>query len=140
MVETEVTSSQKHPIWLMTDDKEQSTAHYHYWVGARTHKWRPPTDVYETEDDIIVRVEIAGMRESDFAISLNERVLMIEGVRSDQAERRAFHQMEIRFGEFNTKVDLHWAVDSEAIKAEYKDGILRIVLPKAISHQINIGK
>jgi HSP20 family protein len=140
MVETEVTSTQKLPIWLMTNDQEQSTGHLHFRVGTRTHKWRPPTDVYETEDDIIVRVEIAGMRESDFAISLNERVLTIEGVRSDQAERRAFHQMEIRFGEFNTEVDLHWAVDSEAIQADYKDGILRIVLPKAIPHQIKIGK
>jgi HSP20 family protein len=80
------------------------------------------------------------MRESEFSISLEDRVLSIQGIRPDQPERRAYHQMEIRFGEFNTEVDLHWAVDSQAVEAEYKDGILMLVLPKAKSHQIKVGK
>ena len=72
----------------------------------RPHVWRPPTDVYETEDAIVVRVEIAGMREADFTVALVERSLLIRGVRQDLTERRAYYQMEIPFGEFSTEVEL----------------------------------
>ncbi len=52
-------------------------------MSARPHVWRPPTDVFETEDAIIVRVEIAGMLENDFSIVLDGRYLSIRGMRSD---------------------------------------------------------
>ena len=50
-------------------------------ISSNPHTWRPPTDVYEREDSIIVRVEIAGMNEKDFAISLDQNTLVIRGVR-----------------------------------------------------------
>ncbi len=64
--------------------------------------WSPPTDVYETEKEFIVRVEIAGMREEDFEVIFENGYLFISGVRPDVSERRAYHQMEIRFGKFST--------------------------------------
>lgn len=140
MINTQLKSVHKRPVWLTPEVNEQNSGHFHYRIGGRTHKWRPPTDVYETEDEIIVRVEIAGMRDSEFSISLNDRVLTIEGARIDHGERRAFHQMEIPFGEFSTEVILHWAVESDAVEAEYNDGILRLVLPKTKPYQIKIGK
>ena len=136
----EYKSSQSKPVWNSPDENEKTIGVFHYRIGSRSHKWRPPTDVYENQDAIIVRVEIAGMRDSDFSITLNDRVLIIEGVRPDRSERRAYHQMEIRFGEFKTEVLLHVPVDSQDIQAEYMDGILRLVLPKTKSHQIQIGK
>jgi len=48
--------------------------------------------------------------------------------------------MEIPFGEFRTQVELHWAIDHEAIQAEYEDGFLRLVLPKTKPHNIEIGE
>jgi HSP20 family protein len=128
------------PVWRSQDENEKNMSIFRYRIGSRSYKWRPPTDVYENQDAIIVRVEIAGMRDSDFSITLNDRVLTIEGVRPDQSERRAYHQMEIRFGEFKTEVLLHVPVDSQTIQAEYLDGILRLVLPKIKPHQIQIGK
>lgn len=107
-------------------------------VTLRPHVWRPPTDVYETEDAIIVRVEIAGMRESDFVISLDGRYLSIRGVRPDVPERRAYHQLEIRFGEFSTDLELPYPVVSERIEAVYNNGFLRIVLPKESPRHIPI--
>jgi HSP20 family protein len=80
------------------------------------------------------------MRDSEFLITLNDRMLTIEGVRSDQIERRAYHQMEIRFGEFKSEVALSVPVDSQDVQAEYSDGVLRVVLPKTKTHQIQIGK
>jgi HSP20 family molecular chaperone IbpA len=100
--------------------------------------WRPPTDVYETEDTIIVRVEIAGMREQDFLVGLNGPVLTIRGVRQDVPERRSYHQMEIRFGEFNIELGLPFHVDADQVQAVYNNGFLRILLPKAHPRQIPI--
>jgi HSP20 family protein len=107
-------------------------------IVTRSHAWRPPTDVYETEDDVSVRVEVAGMKETDFAITLQDRYLAVRGLRADTSERRAYHQMEIPFGEFITEVELPAAVSPEGIEASYRDGFLRIHLPKARPRQIKI--
>lgn len=94
------------------------------------HIWSPPTDLYETEDKFVVRVEIAGLHDQDFSVTLDNNFLVIYGNRPDILERRAYHQMEIRFGEFNTVVALPSPVDSDQTEAEYSDGFLVVTLPK----------
>jgi HSP20 family protein len=98
--------------------------------GMRSHVWRPPTDVYETDETIMVRVEIAGMEEAEISIELHEQLLVIHGVRQDVAERRAYHQMEILFGEFMTEIELPGPVVAEEVVAEYKGGFLKVTLPQ----------
>ena len=100
--------------------------------------WRPPTDIYETGEKIIVRIEIAGMHEEDFSIQLNGRKLSIRGVRPDIAEQRAYHQMEIRFGEFTLDVEIPTPVAADQIEAIYMNGFLQIFLPKLTPRQIQI--
>ena len=103
-------------------------------VGRHSRVWRPPTDVYETEDQIVVQVEIAGVQPDDFRIALYDRQLSISGVRYDAPpERRAYHQMEVHFGEFRADVDLPLPVDKDRIDAEYRQGMLRVILPKLIT-------
>jgi HSP20 family protein len=105
---------------------------------VRSNIWSPPTDVYETEEAYVARVEIAGMREEDFEVLLANNTLMISGSRPDHTERRAYQQMEIRFGKFSTTVNLPGTVDIEQARAEYKDGFLTIVLPKATPNQTKV--
>jgi len=105
---------------------------------VRSSVWSPPTDVYETEDAYVVRVEIAGMREEDFEVLLANNTLLVSGSRPDHTERRAYQQMEIRFGKFSTAINLPGAVDIEQARAEYKDGFLTIVLPKATPNQTKV--
>jgi HSP20 family protein len=93
--------------------------------------WRPPTDVFEREDSIVVRMEIAGMSEDGFSISLDQNILLVHGVRQDTSERRAYHQMEINFGEFQTAIEIHTPIDTENVRAEYQNGFLWVFLPKA---------
>ena len=100
----------------------------------RSHVWSPPTDVYETNEACIVLVEIAGMRDEDFEVSLENNTLLISGSRPDFLERRAYQQMEIRFGKFTTAVNLPGPVNVEQARAEYQDGFLTIILPKAASN------
>jgi HSP20 family protein len=99
-------------------------------VSVHSYAWSPPTDVYETEASFVVRVEVAGMRESDFTINAEDNFLVISGVRSESPEWRAYRQMEIRFGEFSTAVELPPGVDVSKADADYKDGFLNVILPK----------
>jgi HSP20 family protein len=107
-------------------------------VQVRAGVWSPPTDVYETEESYVVRVEIAGMREEDFEIVFENNFLMISGSRPDLPERRAYQQMEIRFGKFETAVGLPGPVDLEASRADYAEGFLTVTMPKAKPNQIEV--
>ena len=95
--------------------------------------WSPPTDVYETEESCVIKLEIAGMRDEDFEVAFENNILMISGNRLDLNERRAYHQMEIRFGKFEIAVELPMVVNIEKATAGYQDGFLVVVLPKVKS-------
>lgn len=107
-------------------------------VGIHSYAWSPPTDVYETEASFIVRVEVAGMQASDFTINAEDNFLIVSGVRVEHPERRAYRQMEIRFGEFSTAVEVPLGVDVNKADADYKDGFLTILLPKIKPTNIDI--
>ena len=102
------------------------------WLSAgRPQPWRPPTDVYETEGKVVVKVEVAGMSEQDFAISLSNRSLRISGTRHDPDLKQAYLQLEIPYGHFCTEVFLPYAVAYDEIEANYESGFLTVVLPRA---------
>jgi len=107
-------------------------------VQVRAGVWSPPTDVYETEKDYVVRVEIAGMREEDFEITVENNFLMISGSRPDVPERRAYQQMEIRFGKFETVVGIPGPIDLQKSRADYNEGFLTVYLPKTKPNQIQV--
>ena len=106
---------------------------------VRATTWSPPTDVYETEESCVVKVEVAGMRDEDFEVAFENNILLIRGHRPDRSERRAYHQMEIRFGRFEIAIELPVVVDIEKARAEYKDGFLVIDLPRVSSKQSRVG-
>ena len=122
----------------LTDTESLELTPFGWRLFVRSPAWKPPTDVYETEDAMVVRVEVAGMREDNFSIELNGRELMIRGIRQDTDERSAFHQMEIHFGEFILSLELPFYISTEQIQAVYNNGFLRIMLPKAKPRQIPI--
>jgi HSP20 family protein len=101
--------------------------------------WVPPTDVFETEDQFIVEVEIAGVKQGDLSVSFHDRHLIVSGTRSDHGPaRRAYHQMQVRFGDFATEAEFPVPIDESAIEAAYTDGLLRISLPKRKPRQIDV--
>jgi len=109
-------------------------------LTPRPNVWRPPTDVFETEDRIIVRVEIAGMHDGEFSVNFDQGILMISGSRPEVSEKKTFYQMEIHFGEFLAEVDIPTPIALDRIEAAYQDGFLRITLPKALPKQIKINQ
>ncbi|MBP7689646.1 MAG: Hsp20/alpha crystallin family protein [Thermoflexales bacterium] len=107
-------------------------------VWPHSNLWRPPTDVFETDEAVVVRVEIAGMREADFTVTLHDQLLTITGARSDPSTKVAYHQLEVRYGEFRSEVYLHWPVEQAGITATYQDGFLIVVLPKARPRRVPV--
>lgn len=95
--------------------------------------WRPPTDVYETPDELIVKMSIPGTRPEDIKISFSEQTLRISGHRTDTSshEKTCFYQVEIRYGYFERCIFIPKSVDADNIKAIYKDGFLQVTLPKS---------
>lgn len=108
-------------------------------MRMQPHIWSPPTDLFENEHNYVIRVEVAGMRQQDFNVVLDNNLLTISGSRPDTPERRAYHQMEVRFGEFSTTVAIPGPVNVETSTAEYEDGFLVVTLPKAVPNKINIS-
>ncbi len=107
-------------------------------VVRRSHVWRPPTDVLETDDAIVVVVEIAGMRGLNISVIFERQILSIRGTRPDTNVCKTYHQMEIDYGEFASEVQVPLRIDSEKIEATYSDGFLKVVLPKALPREIDI--
>ncbi len=105
---------------------------------VRSGVWCPPTDVYETEENFVVRIEIAGMREEDFEVAMENGVLSISGVRPGMSERCAYHQMEIGFGRFDIAVEIIVPIDIESSVVEYKDGFLTVNLRKATPKDVRV--
>lgn len=105
------------------------------------HRWQPPTDIYETEDKIIILMEIAGIKDEDLTILHHQNTIIVQGIRRFTYESpRAIHQMEIPYGEFNVELHLNLPIDDKQIEAVYDQGFLRIDLPKARPKQIQIFK
>jgi len=101
-------------------------------VASDPDVWRPPADVYETETAFIVKVELAGMRDAEIAVSLGERSLRIEGRRPEQRDIGilCYHQVDVNYGAFAVEVFLARPVDGDNVTARYDDGFLFVELPK----------
>lgn len=99
---------------------------------AKESVWRPLTDVYETDKEHVIRMDIAGMEPKDFSITLSERILTIRGIRRDPTPPggKHFHKMEISVGPFERNIELPPALRIAAIEANYENGYLLIRILK----------
>jgi HSP20 family protein len=94
--------------------------------------WNPALDLYEDKDNLYVKVELPGMKREDIDVSLHEGSLSISGERKSEQkhEDAEVYRAERFFGRFQRTVTLPTPVATEKVKAQYKDGILNITLPK----------
>jgi HSP20 family protein len=98
-----------------------------------TAAWQPPVDIYEAENEIVIKMELPEVNRDDVQVNLEERTLTIRGERRlEFADRReGYHRVERAYGAFARSFTVPPNIDRDALKATYRDGILRIVLPKA---------
>jgi HSP20 family protein len=102
--------------------------------SAKAH-WVPNTDVYETENGLVIKVELAGMRSDNLEITVEGNRLRISGNRPDgcRSPKCSFLVMEINYGPFESVLELRPGYDLSQAKAAYLNGFLRIDVPLAQS-------
>lgn len=117
---------------IQSQDEERFflSAISNWQLNTRPTSWHPPVDVFESDKFIIIRMEIAGMKESDFRIGVSKNMVSISGVRVDRTPRDACHQLEIYFGEFSAEISISIPFKVDSVEALYSDGFLQITLPK----------
>ncbi|HTR42437.1 MAG TPA: Hsp20/alpha crystallin family protein [Pseudomonadales bacterium] len=95
--------------------------------------WTPAFDVYEEKDNYVVKAELPGMKKEDISVSLHDGNLIISGERKGETkgEGTEVYRAERYFGKFQRAVSLPALVAANQVKAEYKDGILTVTLPKS---------
>jgi HSP20 family protein len=95
-------------------------------------RWHPPTDVFETEAEYIVVMDIANVKQEDIQLTYEGGVLTVSGVRREFqiSEKRHYHKMEIDFGPFERKIKINARIVDNSIKACYDNGFLIIKLTK----------
>ena|SRR5687767_8115936 len=95
--------------------------------------WSPALDVHDEKDNLVVHVELPGMKKEEIDISLHDGALTVSGERKQEREQKEGESFrsERYFGKFQRSVTLPAAVDAKNVKASYKDGLLTIHLPKA---------
>jgi HSP20 family protein len=99
-------------------------------AGGRV--WAPPVDLYETKDDLVLTMEVPGVRDKDVSVSITGDLLTVKGERrfeQDVKEQQLLH-MERVYGKFERLVQLPIPVQADKVKATYRDGVLEIRLPK----------
>lgn len=101
--------------------------------GEEGREWLPSLDVSETDKDIVVRAEIPGIDPKDIDISLTNDLLTIKGEKQQEKEEKDenYHLVERSYGSFTRSVRIPGQVQNDKIGASYKNGILKVTLPKS---------
>ena len=109
--------------------------------------WAPAVDIYEKDGNIVLKAELPGVDPKDVDVRVENNLLTLRGERKFDTEvkRDNYHRVERSYGSFSRSFTLPNVVDTQNIKAEYRDGVLHMTLPKREEAkprqiQINVGK
>jgi HSP20 family protein len=100
------------------------------WLSG---SWMPPVDIYESNDMLVIKVELPGFTKEDLHIEINENTLTLKGERRPDAtvKEEQYHRRERAYGAFQRSFLLPAMVDQGKVQATYRDGVLELQLPKA---------
>ena len=100
--------------------------------GSPARTWAPPVDVYETDQNVVLKAELPGIKPDEVEIRVEDHTLFLKGERKFEKEVKEenYHHIERSYGNFVRTFPLPNSVDAEATKAEYKDGVLTLTMPK----------
>jgi len=120
---------ERHYRQLVHDALRQS----HQSILQRSATWRPLADIRESAEMLMVKIELAGMKEEEIDVTLYEDALVVSGERHEEPEGNEnvyYHEAQIRYGPFRIEVLLLLPIDREGVKARYENGFLWVDLPK----------
>ena len=113
-------------------------------AGGGAGRWVPAMDLTETADAYVLRADLPGLKREDVDIELKDDVLTVSGERRSEHQDKGegFYRVERSFGRFARSLDLPKGTDSGAVRAEFEDGVLRVLIPKpeqAQTTKVEIG-
>jgi HSP20 family protein len=122
-------------VSLRTDMDRLFNAFFGGLSEEREGFWSPVLDIEENNGNLMVKAEIPGMTKDDIKVTVRDNMLSITGERKQEEETKdkTFHRIERCYGKFSRVITLPTELQSDKIKATYKDGILNITLPKSES-------
>ena len=96
--------------------------------------WSPPVDIYETDEAVILKAELAGLTKNDVTIEIKNSTLVLRGERKFEKDIKEenYHRIERSYGSFSRTFSLPQTVDHSKVTATFKDGLLEISIPKII--------
>ena len=94
--------------------------------------WTPPCDIYETDKELVLKFELPEVKKEEVKVTMENNVLMLKGERKfeEMTDRENYHRVERHYGEFMRTFNVPMFVDPAKINAEFKDGVLTVMLPK----------
>jgi len=103
------------------------------WDGPlSTTAWNPSVDIFENDNEVVFKAELPGLNAKDIDVKLENNILTLKGERRFEKETKEenYHRIEREYGTFSRSFALPTAVNGEKVTAEYKDGVLKVTLPK----------
>jgi len=96
------------------------------------YDWRPPVDIYETGEGIVLKIELPGVNKDDVSVEVKDNVLTIKGERllDPAIKDESYYRKERSFGKFNRSFSLQELIKPDLIKASFKDGVLTVEIPR----------
>ena len=100
--------------------------------NANPGLWNPAVDLYEKDDHYVIKAELPGVDKDDIKVDLKDRVLTLSGERAydNEVKEENYYRRERSYGKFQRVFTLPADVDSDKISAEFKEGVLRVEVPK----------
>jgi HSP20 family protein len=101
-------------------------------AGSKLSTWTPSVDIHETDDALVIKVELPGVSKDDVSIDVHQNTLTLRGQREHEAEVKdeQYHRVERSYGSFQRSFTLPSTIDYEKVHATFKDGVLELHLPR----------
>ncbi len=99
---------------------------------TQVRPWTPPVDIWETENEVVLKADVPDVKMDDIDIRVENGTLALKGERrfENEEKKKGFHRVERSYGSFARYFTLPDTVETEKVKADYKEGVLTITLPK----------
>ena len=100
--------------------------------GLLEGEWVPSVDVAETDDEIVITVELPGVKQDDVDITVTDDILILKGKKEEEKEikKENYHRVERSYGSFQRSISLPTGVQADKAKATYNNGVLNVTVPK----------
>jgi len=101
--------------------------------GDVTFEWSPSADISENEKEYVIRASLPGVKKEDIKVNMQEGMITLAGERKQEKEEKSekFHRVESVYGSFARSFGLPDNIKADAVRSEYKDGVLTVHIPKA---------